>query len=274
MPANDIIERSDIKDIKAFLNAHLRKYYRCNQVQNDPVHCIHAYALEEDMETAAFLTAPVAYGRARSIICSSQNLLKALGDHPYEAALNFDPQKDAGRFSGFKHRFTTPEDMLQFIGLTSELLRVHGRLKHLFYDLDSPKRELKATMSSFVTQFRSKNKRLRKHVRYMLPDPADGSACKRFNLFLRWMVRPADGVDLGLWPEIGHHRLIVPLDTHVARISRRLGLLKRKSDDFKAAEEVTEALKVFHAADPVRYDFAMAHLGISGDWEKISPAPR
>ena len=271
MPAHPPESAAKIRFFKSVLDEYLARYYKSGRVQSDPVRCVHEFRSKKDIEIAAFLTAPLAYGRAESIICSSDRVLKALGKSPYEAVGNFDKSKDARHFQDFVHRFTSQEDMLQFIELTSLIVGRHGSLKKLFLRFDSVDEPVKNAMIRFVDHFRSGTRRLRPHLRYMLPSPADKSACKRFNLFLRWMVRPADGVDFGLWPEVGKHRLIIPLDTHVGRISRELGLLKRKSSDLKAAEELTGILRKIDPEDPIRYDFALAHLGMTGDWKKISP---
>ncbi len=111
-------------------------------------------------------------------------------------------------------------------------------------------------------------------VRYLLVRPADGSACKRLNMFLRWVVRPDDGLDLGLWPEVSTRRLIVPLDTHSSRVARALGFTHRTTTDWRTAEEVTAALRRYDPDDPVRYDFALCHVSMSGDWQGFAPARR
>ena len=258
-----------LAQVKKLLDEIVARYHRAEFIGDDPVRCVHDFHNEEDIETAGFITAALSYGRAVSIRNSVDRVLGVLGNSPHEAVLNFDPIKDGKRLCEFAHRFTTCEDLIQFIELTSAVLRDHRRLKNVFLSLDNPEQPIREAMSALVKEFRSGTLFLRKHVEYLLPDPADGSACKRFNLYLRWMVRGNDGVDFGLWPEVKPARLVMPLDVHVGRISRKLGLLERKSDDWKAAEEITESLRAFCPEDPLRYDFAITHIGITGIWEDV-----
>ncbi|MBZ0271041.1 TIGR02757 family protein [bacterium] len=253
---------------RAFLEHFAAHYARPDMLARDPVFCARRYPREEDRETAAFVVAPLAYGRVASVINAANCVLDGLGENPHDAVLNFRAKRDGKRFAGFVHRFTTDADVAQFLDRTAAMLREHGRIRHAYGAARGD--DTRATLTNFVTAFRG-GATLRPHVRYLLPDPAEGSACKRANLFLRWMVRPDDGVDMGLWPEVSPANLVMPLDTHVARISRWLGLLTRKSDDWLAAEEVTASLRRICPEDPLRFDYAITHAGISGKWRQWEP---
>ena len=149
------------------------------------------------------------------------------------------------------------------VALVSVALRRHGGLKELFFS--SGGATVQERLSEMVRGIlRGSQGKPPTGVSQLLPDPATGSACKRMHMFLRWMVR-RDEVDFGLWAEYGTQNLVIPVDTHVARISQKLGLTARRSPDYKMAVEITDSLRAFCPADPVRYDFAIAHLGISGD---------
>src|SRR3569832_1913961 len=186
--------------------------------------------------------------------------------------MSFDLKKEAPRFQGIYYRMNTSEDLLAFIYLMSRTVRKYGSIGALFRSLyreEEP--DLGPTLSRFVGAVFSfatgpvygKNV-IPDGLRQLLSSPASGSACKRLNLFLRWMVRPDDNVDFGLWKEIPPGKLVIPLDTHIIRISRYLGLTARKSPDWKMAKEITYSLKRLDPHDPLKYDFSLCHLGISG----------
>lgn len=255
---------------ESLLNEFVATYHRADFIDDDPIGLMHAYRRPEDVETSAFLAAALAYGRAAQIRNSITRVFRALGDAPHDAVAGASRADLKRRFKGFVHRFTDDGEWADFVFRTGETIRADGSLRAAFAAADAPGRPIAETMSGFVRAFRDREG-ARPQPGYLLPDPADGSACKRFCLFLRWMVRPADGVDFGLWPEVGAERLIMPLDTHVARISRRLGLLRRASNDWKAAEEVTRALRRIAPDDPLRYDFAITHIGITGLWKELVP---
>jgi len=146
-------------------------------------------------------------------------------------------------------------------------LIMHGSIKSIFLTrYRASEQNIKRALEEFVAdlyQLAGKKGIVKRGFRHLLPSPAGGGSCKRLNLFLRWMVRDQD-IDFGLWKEVDKNRIVIPLDTHVARISRCLGLTERKSNDWKTAAEITESLKLYAPADPLRYDFVLSHLGISG----------
>ena len=166
----------------------------------------------------------------------------------------------------------------------AQALGEHGSLRELFlrgYEPRDP--NVGGSLTRFVDALLAydarpiatrRSERAGSGVRYLLPRPADGSACKRLNMFLRWVVRPDDGLDLGIWPEVSPALLVIPLDTHSARVARALNLTRRVTTDWRAAEEVTQSLRRYDPEDPVRYDFALCHVSMSGDWPELDRARR
>jgi uncharacterized protein (TIGR02757 family) len=240
---------------------------------NDPLDFPRGFAGPEDREIAAFFSAALAYGRVASIRNSLAELFRRMPEGPAAFVRGFDPRRDEKRFLGFKHRFNAGQDLACLSWMLREMIGEAGGLEAFFLEGDDPgsadigpglasfcRRALAMDVSPF---FLSGQLPADSGVRYFFPSPEKGSACKRLCMLLRWLCRPDDGVDLGLWKGISPARLVVPLDTHTARISRLLGLSSRKNPDWKMALEVTAGLRRFDPEDPVRYDFALSHLGIS-----------
>ena len=187
--------------------------------------------------------------------------------NPYHFVLNFSP-KDHKRFVGLKHRFYSENDILKLFVVLNQVYQQFGSLKYLFLSsYNSEDINLKNAISKFshhlihIFQVTSETQKVSQGIKFMFPLPEKGSACKRMNLFLRWMVRK-DELDFGLWKEIPTSKLIIPVDTHIARISRSLKLTNRKNVSWQMAEEITENLKKFDPVDPVKYDFALCHIGM------------
>jgi uncharacterized protein (TIGR02757 family) len=228
-----------------------------------------------DAEIVGFLAAGLAYGRVTQILASTENLLDRFGTSPAVFIRDFEPKRDATRLRGWYHRFHGPRDMTLLLAILSRALREHGTLEAAFAAGDDPAApDIAPGLAAFCAArlatpdlpagpgVRAGRLAPRAPVRYFFASPADGSACKRLNLWLRWMVRPADGLDLGAWRSVNPARLVIPLDTHVARIARYVGLTDRKAADWRTARDITTRLARFDPADPVKYDFAICRLGI------------
>lgn len=220
----------------------------------DPLRFAHRYPAPADREVVALLAALFAYGNVKVIGAFLEALLPCLGTAPAEALA---ARRLPGRLPG--HRFQTPEDVRALLLGLGAILRRHGNLESAF---SAPGGDRDANLEAFALALRGAARRPTPGLLHLLPLPSAGSACKRWHLFLRWVVRPDDGVDLGLWRCLAPADLLVPVDTHVARIARALGLTERATPDGAFAREVTAALRRFDAEDPVRFDFALAHLGI------------
>ncbi len=238
---------------------------------NDPLSFPRRYRDPADREAAAVLCAVLAYGRVASIQQSLEDLLRRMPEGPALFIRRFDPRRDVRRLAGFRHRFNTGEDISALCWAIRCAIETAGSLEDFFLQGDDPgEPDIGLALSAFSSRLLQTDlsplfgpRRRPDGFAYLLPSPSGGSACKRLCMFLRWVCRPDDGIDLGLWQGVSPARLVLPLDTHTARISVLLGLVQRKSPGWKMALEATESLRRLDPKDPVRYDFALSHLGIS-----------
>jgi uncharacterized protein (TIGR02757 family) len=229
-------------------------------IEPDPLQLVLRYDDPRDQEVAGILAAAFAYGRADIVVANVGRVLDRMAPSPYFYLTKFSPLEAKRRFAGFAHRFHKTPDLVALLTCLAAAIRDHGTLGELFrlcYD-DSDK-DIGPSLTRFVEALIGH--RRTKSLDYLLTSPANGSACKRMNLFLRWMVRRTPP-DLGIWPFVDPSKLVMPVDTHVHRIATFLGLNNRKSADWKAARALTNRLAKFDLADPVRYDFAICRLGI------------
>ncbi len=255
--------------LKSVLEKLYRRYNRRDFIKPDPLQFVYEYSDRRDMEVAAFLAAALAYGRVRQIQKSLSKLFAIMGDSPYRFVLHFN---DARRraFQTFKHRFTTGEDIAELLGLLRRILHGYGSIEGFFCGfLERSDPNVIPALTRFCASLRelyacTYGRPVRPGVSYLLTSPEKGSPCKRLNLFLRWMVRE-DGVDAGLWRCVDKARLVVPLDVHMGRLCRILGLCPHKSPSMAAAIRVTESFLEIQPADPVKYDFALSRIGILED---------
>jgi uncharacterized protein (TIGR02757 family) len=256
------------KALKERLDALYAQYTRPEYTGLDPIEFPHRYARPEDIEAAALIAAVFSYGRVDLFKPVIGRVLGALGDSPHMALRTFEPAGGRRALGSVAYRFNRGEDILAFLWLLSQLIRRRGSLAAAFFSAPggSARDRLAALrldlLAGATTEVYGSAVRPR-GLMQLLPDPASGSAAKRMYMFLRWMVRE-DAVDFGLWRDFGAQNLVIPLDTHVARLSRHLGFTTRKTADYAMAVEITDSLRSFDPKDPVKYDFALAHLGISG----------
>jgi uncharacterized protein (TIGR02757 family) len=226
----------------------------------DPLELVLRYADPRDQEVAGLLAAAFAYGRADIVVANVGRVLGRMVPSPYEYLVKFDRAEGRRRFAGFVHRFHKTPELIDLLTRIAGAIREHGTLGDLFricYDDDD--RDIGPSLTRFVEALIGD--RRTKALDYLLTSPANGSACKRMNLFLRWMVRRTEP-DLGIWRFVDPAKLVMPVDTHIHRIATFLGLNERKTPDWKAARALTNRLAKFDRADPVRYDFAICRLGI------------
>jgi uncharacterized protein (TIGR02757 family) len=229
----------------------------------DPVAFAHRYAAGEDREIVALVAASVAFGNVATIRAKLEDLLGRLGPTP--AALADDAPRVARRLRGWKHRVFLGEDVARLLVGARVLQRAHGSLGALFASELARTGSLREALGAWCDAIRAAGGLGRGGPRrgpaHLLPDVRAGSGAKRLLLFLRWMVRPADGVDLGLWG-VDPGLLLVPVDVHIHKLSRNLGLTRRASPSWITTQEITRALARFDAADPVKYDFSLCHMGM------------
>jgi uncharacterized protein (TIGR02757 family) len=253
-----------LDQLKRKLEYHYKKF-DASTIYPDPLIFPRRFKNEMDVEISGFVSSVFAYGNVTQILNSLERLHTLIGDNPTDFFETFKPSSHKRFFNDFKHRFYTGEDVKILFLVIQYVLRNYESIKHLFllYHFDS-ERNLKNSLSSFSKNLIDISNRVANEsrgIKFMFPDPYKGSACKRMNLFLRWMVRE-DELDFGIWKAIRKDELIIPVDTHVAKISRELGLTKRKNVSWKMAEEITENLKRFDKNDPIKYDFAICHIGM------------
>ena len=251
-------------ELANFLNAKVVDYNQPNFIKNDPVGVPHMYTRKQDIEIVAFWISMLAWGQRKTIINKANELFALMDNAPYDFIMNHT-DNELMPLLHFKHRTFNSTDTLHFISFFREFYAKNESLEHAFVlSLKPEDKTVEQGLIGFHNLFFSLEDspdRTKKHI----ATPARKSACKRLNMFLRWMVRKDDnGVDFGIWNQIKPDQLVMPLDVHVERVARHLGLLKRKPTDWQAALELTSNLRKLDPNDPVKYDFALFGLGVEG----------
>jgi uncharacterized protein (TIGR02757 family) len=251
----------------------------------DPIQVVRRYDRLDDREIIAFIAAGLAFGRVASVVNSIEGVCEVLGSSPAAAVRAFDPKRDGAALLPLVHRWIKGRDLVALLWILRQMLEEAGTLEAYFAKgWTSEATDVSDALESFSTRARAIDLRpaygpafakrsLRSRVRpgtppsppvyFFFSRPSSGGACKRLNLFLRWMVRQ-DGVDLGGWKTPHASQLVIPLDTHTIRAGRCLRLTKRVSPGWKMAADITDSLRAYDAKDPVRYDFALCHLSMMG----------
>lgn len=259
--------RARLRALRPQLDALYASFNRAGEVP-DPVEFVRRYESPADREIVAFLAAGLAFGRVASVNQSVSRVLDVLGPHPAEAVAGFSWARDARRLDGFVHRWTRGSDIAGLLLVLQRMLREAGSIEGFFVEgWDGTGADVRDALESFGTRATAvaaaagAGPAAARGVGYFFPRPGGGSACKRLNLFLRWMVR-RDNLDPGGWTRVRPAQLVVPLDTHVVRVGRCLGLTRAVTPGWKMAAEITSALREIDPDDPIKYDFALCHLGM------------
>lgn len=249
------------------LDENYFKFNRKDFIEKDPVSIPHSFKKKEDREIAGFMAATIAWGNRKAILQNANRMMELMDGSPHDFILNHS-KAELKRMKGFVHRTFNEKDLVFFITSLRNIYRNHGGLENAFQLNEMEKKDLLNTGNSLqqrISHFRNifletaHENRSEKH----LSDPLKNSASKRICMYLRWMVRKDNqGVDLGIWKSISPSELCLPLDVHTGNVSRALGLLKRKQDDWKAVIEITEVLRQLDKKDPVKYDFALFGMGV------------
>jgi uncharacterized protein (TIGR02757 family) len=259
-----------LEELRRRLDA-LYLHYDHRFVEPDPLQFVRAQSTPADREVVGLLAAALAYGNVIQIKRSIAAALEALGPHPTEAVRSLAPRDTARRLARFRHRFNDGRDVACLIHLVRQMLESHGSVEAFFavgHDPSAP--DVGPALASFSARALALDpgglypgRRLPPGagVRFFLPSPADGSACKRLNLYLRWMVR-RDSVDLGVWRAVDPSALVIPLDAHVYAIARRVRLTRYRSPGWAMAADITRRLRRLDPRDPVKYDFALHRMGL------------
>jgi uncharacterized protein (TIGR02757 family) len=239
---------------------------------NDPLSFCHRYDDPRDREIAAVVASSLAYGRVSTILSNLEKVFSVMGPSPRRFVERFDVEDGLRLFSRFRHRFNDGRDLCALLLAARTMIEEADTVGEFFlagYDGAAP--DVTPALTAYTDAVLSIDYSpvfrgpipVDSYFRFFFPSPASGSACKRLCMFLRWVVRPADGIDLGLWHEISPSKLVIPVDAHIRRIGKLLGLTKRNQADWRMAQEITESLRRFDRDDPVKYDFSLCHLGIS-----------
>ncbi|MDG1477032.1 MAG: TIGR02757 family protein [Vicingaceae bacterium] len=247
------------QEIKSFLDEKVLQYNQFNFIESDPISIPHQFTLKEDVEISGFLAATIAWGNRKMIIKNANRMVALMGESPYEFVMEHDA-KQLERLNGFVHRTFNADDFKYFIKALQNIYQNHNGLEAVF-EKNASSDSMQPAIHQFKNTFFSIEHlaRTQKHV----GDPFKGSAAKRINMYLRWMVRnDKAGVDFGLWKSISSKILSCPLDVHSGNVARKLGLLTRKQNDAKAVAELDNNLRILDPNDPVKYDFALFGLGV------------
>jgi len=251
-----------VDELKEFLNSKYHEYSRPEFIESDPIQIPHRYSVKQDIEIAGFFAATFAWGQRPTIINKCTDLLGRMDNAPYDFVMQANT-KELDALNGFVHRTFNEVDVKGFVLALQKIYTRNDTLENLFiHPADTT--DLKNGLHQFKQEFvlNGVEKRTERH----LPDPFKGSAAKRINMFLRWMVRK-DAVDFSIWQNISPALLSCPLDVHSGRVARSLGLLKRKQNDWRAVEELNISLRKMDPNDPIKYDFALFGLGVFEGFE-------
>jgi uncharacterized protein (TIGR02757 family) len=256
------------RDLRARLETLYTQFNHPRSV-TDPIQIVRRFARRDDLEVVAFCAAGLAFGRVQSVLNSIEGLLQVMGPSPAAFVRGFAPARDRRALDHLVHRWTRGIDLAALVWLLKQMLDSHGSLEAFFMDGADPGAEtIEAALDAFAQRACALDlkavyggARPKPGVSYFFARPSSGGACKRLNLFLRWMVRK-DQIDLGVWTRVRPSQLIVPLDTHVIRLSRCLRLTKYTSPGWRMATDITRALRQLDPVDPVRFDFSLCHIGM------------
>lgn len=268
---------------------HLYRTFDRGFLDTDPLAFVHRYADDADREIVGFLASTLAFGNVRAIQASVAGVLEVIGPSPRARVDRFDPRTDGAAFASLYHRWIRGSDIAALLLVLRRMREDAGSIGGFFMKGYRPEHEdVGAALTSFSERAReiaagipaprsgpadagppavsraarAPGEGRRPSVASFFASPRDGSACKRLNLYLRWMVRDGDGLDLGLWRGVSRRQLVLPLDTHLVRLARALGLSCRRTPGWKMAVEATRSLALLDPGDPVKYDFSLSRLGI------------
>jgi uncharacterized protein (TIGR02757 family) len=255
------------QSLQSALEELYTRYHKPRFMRLDPLEYVHSFTGARNREIAGLIASSLAYGKVEIIRENIQRIFSITGKDLVDFSCSTAFPRKKKLFADFKHRFNTGSDIALLFECVHKVYKENGSLEALFYKgMNSEQRNIKQPLNEFVKRMHTVQESISIHgvasFRYLLPLPQRGSACKRLNMYLRWMVRPNDGIDLGIWRAVETSKLVIPVDTHVAAIARRLGLTRRKTVDWRMAEEITHQLQKINPSDPVKYDFSLCRWGM------------
>ncbi len=263
-----MVNRKNLKSILDNLYASRSQVH----LANDPLSFCHRFREPADQEIAGLIASSFAYGNVKIILRNLETVFAKIGPSPRRFVEEFEPERGLALFAGFRHRFNDARDLCALLLAARTMLEEADSIGEYFLGCyDAAAEDITPSLVEFSAAVLAMDYAPvfggsipgDSYFPFFFPSPAAGSACKRLCMYLRWMVRPADGIDLGLWHAVSPAKLVVPVDAHIQRIGRYLGFTRRKQADWRMAREITAALRAFDPADPVKYDFSLCHLGIS-----------
>jgi uncharacterized protein (TIGR02757 family) len=257
-----------VPDLKPVLD---RLYAEFNHADSatDPIQIVRRFTKDDDREVVGFIAGALAFGRVLSVLQSIERVLAVMGPQPAAYVRQFDPRRDGPAFAAIVHRWTRGPDLVALLWILRQMVDRAGSVEGFFLEgHGAPAQDIEGALTSFSTRALALDLKAaygrvpkRPGVCYFFPRPSAGSGCKRLNLFLRWMVR-RDALDLGVWRRVSPSQLIVPLDTHVIRVGTCLRLTTYTSPGWRMARDITASLRRLDPEDPVKYDYALCHLGM------------
>lgn len=258
------MNKIDLIELNRKLEFHYRNFDK-SKISPDPLEFLHRYNNFYDIEISGIISSVFAYGNIKQIMNTLEKLHSFMSGQPFNFISRYNRKNEIKVFNQLRHRFYTGNDISLFFNALKKIYTKYDSLQS-FFMIDQAENEIdiKERISSFsknIIELMKDRNPVSHGIKFMFPDPFKGSACKRMNLFLRWMVRK-DELDFGLWKQISPSKLIIPVDTHIASIGKELKLTNQKSVTWKMAEEITENLRKFDPGDPVKYDFALCHIGM------------
>lgn len=258
------ISKKKLIELKPFLDDLNDKIEQSDYINDDPVQFMHAFESKIDREIAGFFAATMAWGRRDIVNAKVEDLLQRMNNKPADFVLNYS-ESDAKHFDGFKHRTFKPIDMHWLTRSLQSILLKFGDFENFWvYCYDLAKREERELMAVFHEQFFAFHPEIPQRVRKHVSNPEKNSSAKRLYMYMRWVIRKDSPVDTGIMDFMSPAELKIPLDVHVARQARKLGLLSRKQNDWKAVLELTKRMRILDPGDPARYDYALFGIGVLG----------
>ncbi len=248
--------------LKTHLDKYIEQYETAEFIKDDPVQFIHRYKNKDDIEIAGFISSMFAYGKREVFISKLNHIFNIMENKPYEYVKSFNYRNN--NIKNCDYRFSKDCDLSEILKILNSLYSENETLGSLFKYYYLQKNEIWHMFQGVVDYFYAKadKENITKGFYHLLPNPSKKSALKRLNMLLRWFVRKSD-VDIGIWDFIPKSELLIPLDTHVAKIGRKLGLIKRNDNGYETVIELTNILKSFDSSDPIKYDFALFGYGVN-----------